>query len=124
MLAPTDDKLTMMTVTHLSSLQTLTTTPSYEDSNSIEDPYVRDAHHGHVDPQIQEEIYDVQTIDPTPTYQHEESGSILLGIPLVEQVMEIDKLMGHLLPGSACIDEIALFISQELKPIYLIMLMS
>jgi hypothetical protein len=49
---------------------------------------VRDAHHGHVDPQIQEEIYDVQTVDPTLTYQHEEIESPLLGTPLVEQVME------------------------------------
>jgi hypothetical protein len=45
---------------------------------------VRDAHHGHVDPQIQEEIYDVQTVDPTLTYQHEDIESPLLGTPLVE----------------------------------------
>jgi hypothetical protein len=74
---------------------------------------VRDAHHGHVDPQIQEEIYDVQTVDPTLTYQHEEIESPLLGTPLVEQVMETYSLRGHLLPGPACSDEGALLIGQD-----------
>jgi hypothetical protein len=98
----------MVTMTHLSSFQTPMTATSHEDSSSIEEPYVRDAHHGHVDPQIQEEIYDVQTVDLTLTYQHEEIESPLLETPLVEQVMETDSLMGHLLPGSACSDEDAL----------------
>jgi hypothetical protein len=46
--------------------------------SSIEEPYVRDAHHGHVDPQIQEEIQDVQTVDLTHTDHHEEIESHLL----------------------------------------------
>jgi hypothetical protein len=58
-LAPTDDQLPLLTMTHLSSFQTPMTATSHEDSNNIEDSYVRDAHHGHVDPQIQEGIYDV-----------------------------------------------------------------
>jgi hypothetical protein len=37
----------------------------------------------------------------------------LLETPLVEQIVETDRLMEHLLPGSACIDEDALFISQD-----------
>jgi hypothetical protein len=74
---------------------------------------VRDAHHGHVDPQIQEEIQDVQTVDLTHTDQHEEIESHLLETPLVEQIVETDRLMEHLLPGSACIDEDALFIGQD-----------
>jgi hypothetical protein len=45
-LAPTDNRLPMVTVTHLSSLQTPMTATSYEGSSSIEEPYVRDAHHG------------------------------------------------------------------------------
>jgi len=71
---------------------------------------VRDAHHGHVDPQIQEEIQDVQTVDLTHTDHHEEE-SRLLETPLVEQMVETNILMGHLLPRLACIDEDALFSS-------------
>jgi hypothetical protein len=95
MLAPRDDELPLSTMTHLSSFQTLMTSTSHEDSSSIEEPYVRDAHHGHVDPQIQVEIYDVQTVDPTLTYQCEEIESPLLGTPLVEQGMETYSLRGH-----------------------------
>jgi hypothetical protein len=51
-LAPTDDELSMVTMTHLSSFQTPMIETSYGDSSSIEEPYARDAHHGHVDPQI------------------------------------------------------------------------
>jgi hypothetical protein len=36
-----------------------------------------------------------------------------LEIPLVEQIGETDKLMEHLLPRSACIDENSLFIGQD-----------
>jgi hypothetical protein len=112
-LAPRDDELPLLTMTHLSSFQTPMTATSHEDSSSIEEPYVRNAHHGHVDPQIQEEIYDMQTVDPTLTYQHEEIESHLLGTPLVEQIIETYSLRGHLLPRPACSDEDALFISQD-----------
>jgi hypothetical protein len=64
-LAPRDDEHPMVTMTHMSSLQTPMTTTSHEDSSSIEYSYERDAHHGHVDPPIQEVIYDVKTVDPT-----------------------------------------------------------
>jgi hypothetical protein len=37
-------------------------------SYMIEEPYVRDAHQGHMDRHTQEEIYDVQIVDPTLTY--------------------------------------------------------
>jgi hypothetical protein len=74
---------------------------------------VRDAHYGHVDPQIQEEIYDMQTIDPTLTYQLQEFESPLLGTPLVEQVAEAYSLMGHLLPGPVNSDEDALLIGRD-----------
>jgi hypothetical protein len=107
----------MRVVTHLSSFQAPMIATSHEDisgmSDMMEEPCVRDAHHGHMDPQIQEEIHDVQTVDLTHTDQHEEIESPLLETPLVEQIMETDRLMGHLLPGSACIDEDALFISQD-----------
>jgi hypothetical protein len=55
----------------------------------------------------------VQTGDLTHTDQHEEIESQLLETPLVEQIAEADRLMEHLLPGSACIDEDALFSSQD-----------
>jgi hypothetical protein len=112
-LAPTDDQLPRVIVTHLSSFQTPMATTSHGDSSSIEEPYVRDSHHGNVDPHIQEEIRDVQTVDLTHTYQHEEMESQLLETPLVEQMVETNRLMGHLLLGSACIDEDALFSSQD-----------
>ena len=107
MLAP------MVAVTHLSSFQTPMTTTSHEDTSSMsdmmEEPCVRDAHHGHVDPQIQEEVQDVQTFDLTHTDPHEEIESQLLETPLVEQIAKVDRWMEHLLPGSDCIDEDALF---------------
>jgi hypothetical protein len=116
-LAPTDDQPPMVVVTHLSSFQTSMIATSQEDisgmSDMIEEPCVRDAHHGHVDPQIQEEIQDVQTVDLTHTDQHEEIESQFLETPLVEQIVDADRLMEHLLPGSACTDEDALFIGQD-----------
>jgi hypothetical protein len=36
-----------------------------------------------------------------------------LETPLVEQIVEIDRLMEHLLLGSVCIDEDALFSNQD-----------
>jgi hypothetical protein len=39
--------------------------------------------------------------------------SQLLETPLVEQIAEADRLMEHLLPSSACIDEDALFSIQD-----------
>jgi hypothetical protein len=39
--------------------------------------------------------------------------SQLLETPLVEQVAKVDRLMEHLLPGSTCIDEDALFSIQD-----------
>jgi hypothetical protein len=116
-LAPTDDQPPMVVVTHLSSFQTSMIATSQEDisgmSDRVDEPCVRDAHHRHVDPPIQEEIQGVQTGDLTHTDQHEEIESHLLETPLVEQIVEADRLMEHLLPGSACIDEDALFSSQD-----------
>jgi hypothetical protein len=116
-LAPTNDQPPMVAVTHLSSFQTSMIATSQEDtsgmSDMMEEPCVRDAHHGCMDPQIQEETQDVQVVDPTLTDQHEEIESHLLETPLVEQIVETDRVMEHLLPGSACIDEDALFSSQD-----------
>ena len=55
----------------------------------------------------------METVDLIHTYQHEEIESPLSETPLVEQSMETYNLMGHLLPGSACIDEDTLFIRQD-----------
>jgi hypothetical protein len=82
-------------------------------SDMIEDPCVRDAHHRHVDPSIQEEIQGVQTVDPTHTDQHEKIELQILETPLVEKMVETNRLMENLLPGSACIDEDALFSIQD-----------
>jgi hypothetical protein len=116
-LAPRSDELPMRAVTHLSSFQAPTIATTHEDTSSMldmmEEPCVRDAPHGHVDPLIQEEVQDVHTIDLTHIDQHEEIESQLLETPLVEQIVETDRLMEHLLPGSACSDEDALLISRD-----------
>jgi hypothetical protein len=112
-LAPTDDQLPMVVVTHLPFFQIPMIATTYEDSSSIEEPYMQDAHHGCVDPLIQEEVQDVHTVDFTHTDQHEEIESQLLETPLVEQIVDADRFMEHLLPGSACMDEDALFSSQD-----------
>jgi hypothetical protein len=55
----------------------------------------------------------VQVVDPTLTDQHEEIESHLLETPLVEQIVETDRVMEHLLLGSTCINEEALFSSRD-----------
>jgi hypothetical protein len=116
-LAPRDDELPMGVVTHLSPVQTPMIATSHEEisgtSGMMDEPSVRDAHHGQVDPQIQEEVQDVPTVDLTHTGQPEEIESQLLETPLVEQIAEADRWMEHLLPGSDCMDEDALFSSQD-----------
>jgi hypothetical protein len=107
----------MVAVTHLSSFQTPMTTTSHEDTSSMsdmmEEPCMRDARHRHMDPQMQGETYDVQTIDLTFTHQHEEIESQIMEIPLVEKIVEIDRLMEHLLSGSTCSAEDALLVSRD-----------
>jgi hypothetical protein len=70
-LAPRDDELPMGVVTHLSLVQTPMLATSHEEtsgtSGMMDEPIVRVAHHGHVDPPIQEEIQGVQTEDLTHT---------------------------------------------------------
>jgi hypothetical protein len=41
----------------------------------MDEPSVRDSHHGQVDPQIQEEVQDVLAVDLTHTDQPEEMES-------------------------------------------------
>jgi hypothetical protein len=55
----------------------------------------------------------VLTLDPTHTYQYEESGSLPLETPLFDQVGETSSLMGHLLPGPTYSDEDALLIGRD-----------
>jgi hypothetical protein len=45
------------------------------------------------------------TVELTLTYQHEESGSLLLDTPRFDQAVEIDSWMGHLVLGQAYSDE-------------------
>jgi hypothetical protein len=116
-LAPRDDELPMGVVTHLTPVQTPMIATSHEEisgtSGMMDEPSVRDAHHGQVDPQIQEEVQDVHAVDPTHTGQSEEMESQLLETPVVEQMAEVDRWMEHLLPGSDCMDEDALFSIQD-----------
>jgi hypothetical protein len=53
-------------------------------SDVMDEPNVRVEHHGHVDPQIQEEVQDVRTVDPTHMDPHEEIESQILETPLFE----------------------------------------
>jgi hypothetical protein len=59
-LSPRVDDLPMRVVTHLSPFQTPMIAMSHEEisgtSYVMDEPSVRVAHHGHVDPQIQEEV--------------------------------------------------------------------
>jgi hypothetical protein len=116
-LAPRDDELSMVVVTHLSHVQTPMIATSHEEINGMtgmmDELSVRDAHHGQVDPQVQEEVQDVQGVDLTHTGQPEEMESQLLETPLVEKVAEVDRLMDQLLLRSTCIDEDALFRIQD-----------
>jgi hypothetical protein len=82
-------------------------------SDRVDEPYVRDAHHIHIDPQTLEERHDLETVDLTHTDSHEEIESPLLETPLVEQMVDVDRFMEHLFPGLACMDEDALFSSQD-----------
>jgi hypothetical protein len=117
MLAPRDDELPMGAVTHLSPVQTPMIATSHEEisgmTGMMDELSVRDAHHGQVDPQVQEEVQDVQGVDLTHTGQPEGMESQLLETPLVEQIAEADRWMEHVLPGSDCIDEDALFSIQD-----------
>ena len=66
-----------------------------------------------MDLQTQEERYGLEIVDLTHTYQYEESESALLEIPLMDQVVESDILLGHSLPGLIYSDEDALLIGQN-----------
>ena len=59
------------------------------------------------------ERHDLETVDFTHTYQYEESESPLLEIPLVDQVVETDSLLGHLLQGSIYSDDDTLLIGRD-----------
>jgi hypothetical protein len=117
MLSLRDDELPMRAVTHLTPVQTPMIATSHEEisgmSGMMDEPSVRDAHHGQVDPQIQEEVQDIHAVDPTHTGQSEDMESQLLETPVVQQMEEVDRWMEHLLPGSYCMDEDALFGSQN-----------
>jgi hypothetical protein len=73
MFGPIGDQPLMGAVTHLSSVQTPMIVTSHEKisgtSSMMDEPSVRDAHHGQVDPWIQEEVQDVQAVDLTHTGQ-------------------------------------------------------
>jgi hypothetical protein len=103
-LEPRYDELPMGVVTHLSLVQTPMIATSHEEisgtSGMMDEPSLKDAYHGQVDSQIQEEVQDVQAVDLTHTAvdlthtgQPEEMESQLLETPLVEKIIEADRLM-------------------------------
>jgi hypothetical protein len=97
-----DDDIPMMIKPHFSSSQSPMLATTHEDISDIldmvEEPCVGIVHKGHMDLQTQEERYGLEIVDLTHTYQYEESESTLLDILLMDQVVEIDNLLGHLLP--------------------------
>jgi hypothetical protein len=109
-----DDELPMMSEPHFSSSQSPMLATTHEDISGIldmvEEPCVGIVHKGHMDLQTQEERYGLEIVDLT---QYEESESPLLEIPLMDQVVETDSLLVHLLPGSIYNDEDALLIGRD-----------
>jgi hypothetical protein len=112
-----DDELPMMSEPHFSSSQSYMLATTHEDISGIldmvEQPCVGIVHKEHMDLQIQEERHGLEIVDLTHTYQYEESESRLLEIALMDQVVETDSLLGHLLPGSIYSDEDALLIGRD-----------
>jgi hypothetical protein len=112
-----DDELSMMIGTHFSSSQTPMIATTHEDISSIsdlvEEPCVRIALQGRMDLQIQEERHDLELVEKTHIYQYEEREQPLLEIPLLDQVMEIDNLIGYSLPGPVHSDEGALYMGRD-----------
>jgi hypothetical protein len=112
-----DDELPMTREPHFSSSQSPMLAMTHEDiswiPDMVEEPCVGIVHRGHMDMQTQEERYGLEIVYLTHTYQYEESESPLLEVPLMDQVVETDNLLGHLLPGSIYIDEDALLIGRD-----------
>jgi hypothetical protein len=88
-----------------------------EDINGIpdivEEPCVGIVHKGHMDLQTQKKRYGLEIVNLTHTYQYVESESPLLEIPLMDQVVETDSLLGQLLPRSIYSDEDAFLIGRD-----------
>jgi hypothetical protein len=112
-----DDELPIMSEPHFSSSQSPMLATTHEDISGIPDmvdePCLGNVHKGHMDLQAREERYGLEIVDLTHTYQYEESESPLLEIPLMDQVVETDSLLEHLLPGSIYSDEDALLIGRN-----------
>jgi hypothetical protein len=112
-----DDELPMMSEPHFSSSQSPILATTHEDISGIpdmvEEPCVGIVHKGHMDLHTQEERYVLVIVELTHTYQYEESESPILEIPLMDQVVEIDSLLGDLLLGSIYSDEDALLIGRD-----------
>jgi hypothetical protein len=112
-----DDEFPMRSEPHFSSSQSPMLATTHEDISGIPDmveqPCMGIVHKEHMDLQTQEERYGLEIVDLTHTYQYEESESPLLEIPLMDQVVETDSLLGHLLPGSIYSDEDALLIGRD-----------
>jgi hypothetical protein len=111
------DEFPMMREPHFSSSHSPMLATTHEDINGIpdmvEEPCVGIVRKGHMDLQTQEERYGLEIVDLTHTYLYEESKSPLWEIPLMDQVVETNILLGHLLPGLIYNDEDALLIGGD-----------
>jgi hypothetical protein len=112
-----NDEIPMMSEPHFPSSQSPMLATTHEDISDIpdmvEEPCVEIVQKEHMDLQTQEERYGLEIVYLTHTYQYEESESPLLEIPLMDQVVERNILLGHSLPGSIYSDEDSLFIGQN-----------
>jgi hypothetical protein len=112
-----NDELPMMSEPHFSSSQSPMLATTHEDISGspdmVEEPCVGIVHEEHMDLQTQEDRYGLEIVDLTHTYQYEESESPLLEIPLMDQFVETDSLLGHLLLGLIYSDEDALLIGRN-----------
>jgi hypothetical protein len=79
----------------------------------VEEPCVVIEHKGHVDLQGQEERHDLEPDDYIHIYQYGESDSPLLESPLIDQVGETERLMGHLPLGPVYSDEDAFLVGRD-----------
>jgi hypothetical protein len=112
-----DDELPMMSEPHFSYSQSRMLAMTHEYINGIpdmvEEPCVGIVQKVHMDLQTQEERYGLEIVDLTHTYQYEESESPIMGIPLMDQVVETDNLLGHLLSGLIYSDDDTLLVGWD-----------
>jgi hypothetical protein len=79
----------------------------------VENPCVVIEHKGHVDLQDKEERNDLNIDDYIHNYKYGDSESPILGIPLIDQVVETNISMEYSLLGPVYSDEDAFLVGQD-----------